>query len=79
MRRSYKLWNGQESSGALLANCIKDLDRKYGSYLNWSPVSVRIYTNMIIKNATFLNLLPQSKFYQKKDNKIMGTFKWPKI
>ena len=40
--------NEQDSKNALLANCIRNLGKKYDSYLSSSLVLVNIYANMII-------------------------------
>ncbi len=64
--RSHELLNGQEFSGASMANYIRDLSKKYGSYLSESLVSVGVYASMIIgvmRSAIFLNLLFQSIYY----------------
>ena len=46
--KSYELLNSQECNNTILVNCVKNLGRKYGSYLSKSLVLVSIYISMII-------------------------------
>ncbi len=64
--RSRELLNSRESSDGLLTNRVRDLDRKYSSYMSYISFSLRRHQHDHQSNeggAVILNSLSQSKFY----------------
>ncbi len=77
--KSHELLNEQESDSALLVNCVKDLDRKFGNYLRYLPVLVNIYASMIIR--VMRRIIFFSIFFFNKNSirkKMKTTTKTPK-
>ena len=71
--RSHELLNSRESNDTLLANCIGDLGRRYGSYLSYSPVLASVYASMIIgvmRKVLFLWILSLNQNFIRSKMKI---------